>query len=138
MAECLVNNNWVNDIRGALPLVGIMLYLLLWDALDVVALSQEPDHISGIWKLMVPSPLSPATELSSWVQFLLSHGGGFGSLGPPRNARSFCGWRSETSAGLQTAWLCDQEEETAQHILTTCVFVRDFWHQWLAPLGLGG
>ena len=29
MAECLVNNNWVNDIRGALPLVGIMLYLLL-------------------------------------------------------------------------------------------------------------
>ena len=138
MAECLVNNNWVNDIRGALPLVGIMLYLLLWDALDVVALSQEPDHISGIWKLMVPSPLSPATELSSWVQFLLSHGGGFGSLGPPRNAMSFCGWRSETSAGLQTAWLCDQEEETTQHILTTCVFARDFWHQWLAPLGLGG
>ena len=25
--------------------------------------------------------------------------------------------------------LCDQEEETVQHILTTCVFARQFWHR---------
>ena len=32
--------------------------------------------------------------------------------------------------------LCDQEEEDIQHLLTTCVFSRDFWFRVLAPLGL--
>jgi len=32
--------------------------------------------------------------------------------------------------------LCDQEEETIQHILTTCVFARQFWHSVLSPLNL--
>ncbi|GJM96245.1 hypothetical protein PR202_ga13064 [Eleusine coracana subsp. coracana] len=33
--------------------------------------------------------------------------------------------------------LCDQEEETVQHILTSCVFARQFWNQILTPLGFG-
>ena len=32
--------------------------------------------------------------------------------------------------------LCDQEEETVQHILTTCVFARQFWFAVLQPLNL--
>jgi hypothetical protein len=33
--------------------------------------------------------------------------------------------------------LCDQEEETIQHLLTSCVFARQFWYIILSPLGLG-
>ncbi|GJN20580.1 hypothetical protein PR202_gb07972 [Eleusine coracana subsp. coracana] len=32
--------------------------------------------------------------------------------------------------------LCNQENEDIQHLLTKCVFARQFWHQDLAPLGL--
>jgi hypothetical protein len=32
--------------------------------------------------------------------------------------------------------LCDQEEETAQHILVGCVFAREFWFKVLSPLGV--
>ena len=32
--------------------------------------------------------------------------------------------------------LYDQEEETIQHILTTCVFAIQFWHSLLSPLNL--
>ena len=32
--------------------------------------------------------------------------------------------------------LCDQEEETIQHILTSCVFARQFWHTILQQLAL--
>jgi len=32
--------------------------------------------------------------------------------------------------------LCDQEDETVQHILTTCVFTRQFWFAVLQPLNL--
>ena len=32
--------------------------------------------------------------------------------------------------------LCDQEGETTQHLQTTCVFSRQFWHDIFAPIGL--
>ena len=32
--------------------------------------------------------------------------------------------------------LCDQEDETAQHILTSCVFAWQFWFSILQPLNL--
>jgi hypothetical protein len=33
--------------------------------------------------------------------------------------------------------LCDQEQETVQHLLCTCSFARQFWHAILFPLSLG-
>ena len=32
--------------------------------------------------------------------------------------------------------LCDQADETIQHLLTSCVFAREFWFWVLSPLGL--
>ena len=34
--------------------------------------------------------------------------------------------------------LCDQKEETVQHLLTGCLFTREVWFSILSPLGLGG
>ena len=31
--------------------------------------------------------------------------------------------------------LCDQAEETIQHLLTSCVFAREFWFRILSPVG---
>lgn len=33
--------------------------------------------------------------------------------------------------------MCDQESEIVQHILTSCVFARQFWYNLLEPVGLG-
>jgi hypothetical protein len=33
--------------------------------------------------------------------------------------------------------LCDQTQETIQHLLCMCVFVRQFWHTIFSPLGFG-
>jgi len=32
--------------------------------------------------------------------------------------------------------LCDQEDENIQHILTSCVFARQFWFNIMQPLNL--
>ena len=32
--------------------------------------------------------------------------------------------------------LCDQEEETVQHILVSCCFSREVWYQTLSKVGL--
>lgn len=34
-----------------------------------------------------------------------------------------------------TCPLCDQEDENIQHILSTCVFAREFWFKIFSPLG---
>ena len=34
--------------------------------------------------------------------------------------------------------LCDQEEETIQHLLTSCVVARQVWFNLFAPLNLSG
>jgi hypothetical protein len=54
-------------------------------------------------------------------------------------ARNRC-WTADRLAnqGLQHpehCIFCDQEEEIVQHILTSCVFSREFWFQVLALLG---
>jgi hypothetical protein len=33
--------------------------------------------------------------------------------------------------------LCDQEQETIQHLLNTCIFSSQFWHSILSSFGLG-
>jgi hypothetical protein len=45
---------------------------------------------------------------------------------------------SETSpwAGDATCRLCDQEEETADHLLCTCSFTQQVWHNLLSVLGV--
>jgi len=69
-----------------------------------------------------------------------------GRLGRPGNAKHLCGWLFRT-VGLQIVYqkrglphpercpLCDQEENI-QHILTSCVFARQFWFAILQPLNL--
>jgi len=43
VAEALVDNTWVSDIRGALNWHGLMEYLELWDAISDVHLSSSSD-----------------------------------------------------------------------------------------------
>jgi hypothetical protein len=44
VAQALADFQWVNDIRAPLSLLGLQQYLLLWDSLGEVHLSQEPDQ----------------------------------------------------------------------------------------------
>jgi hypothetical protein len=36
---------------------------------------------------------------------------------------------------LEYCVLCDQEEKTGQHIISSCVFARQFWHSILSLIG---
>ena len=86
--------------------------------------------------------------LSSLVQPLSSLGNGFGNPGHRGNAKPSFGWPSTTIAGQLTDYkredfhiqsigpLCDQDDEPVQHLLTSCVFARQFWFSILQPLNL--
>jgi hypothetical protein len=82
------------------------------------------------------------------VQSLLSRLQEFGKVAPPPRCKFFI-WL----ASLNRCWtadrlsrrglehpvrcpLCDQQEETIQHILVACVFAGDTWWQTLYKVGL--
>jgi hypothetical protein len=91
-------------------------------------------NLVTMFYFLVPSPLS--------------HGSGYGNFGPPKMQnlpmlaiRNRC-WTADRlrKRGMPhqvVCPLCDQEQETVQHLLTTCVFARQFWHGILAPFNLG-
>jgi hypothetical protein len=75
---------------------------------------------------------------SAKVPLNLIHGGEYGNHGIPINADSSFGWQLMIGAGRRTSWLektcctqfcpfCDQEKETINHLLSSCVFACEFW-----------
>jgi hypothetical protein len=76
--------------------------------------------------------------LTLLVPSSLRHVNEFGNLGLHSAADSLYGWQSRIDVGHPIDWLnegcripmctlCDQEEETIQHILVSCVFTRQVW-----------
>ena len=72
---------------------------------------------------------------------------GFGNLGHP-SVVSLCGWMHIIGAGRRIGWqggglphpkqclLCDQEEETINHLLVPCVFTRQVWFSLFQHFGI--
>ncbi|WVZ83279.1 hypothetical protein U9M48_030445, partial [Paspalum notatum var. saurae] len=120
----------------------------LWDVLENIILSQDPDM--HVWRLDASGSFSSkscykafflgAITFEPWKRL-------WKSWAPPKckvflwlALRNKC-WTTDCLAmrGLphpSQCVLCDQEEETVQHILTSCVFARQFWHHLLAALGM--
>jgi hypothetical protein len=148
VADELIDHSWVSDIRGALNWHGLMEYLELWDAiLDFQPNNTEDQHH---WKFESSGTFSTrsayraffvgAIHFEPWKQLWKGWA--------PNKCKIFI-WlaihnRCWTADRLQKRRLphpaycplCDQEDEIAQHILTFCVFARQFWFSILQPLNL--
>jgi len=140
VAQALHNRGWVRDIRGALTVQVLMEYLQVWDPLEGVILQQGvPDQFW--WKLSQSGSYSSKTAYAACF---------VGSIRFPPWRRIWKSWaplRCKFFLWLaikQRIWtadrlakrglphhaacpLCDQEQETAQHLLLTCVFTRQCW-----------
>ncbi|GJN13726.1 hypothetical protein PR202_gb00464 [Eleusine coracana subsp. coracana] len=148
VAEALEDDQWILDIQGGLSWIGIKELSRLCDCLENFALTDQEDryvrnldasgHYSSrsaykayfngsvvfepwkrLWKTWTPAKC----KLFLWLAI-----------------RNKC-WTADRLAnrGLdhpEKCPLCDQEEETIQHLLTTCVVAREVWYKLLQPLGL--
>jgi hypothetical protein len=146
VVEALNNHRWTRDIQGGLSMIGLYEFFHLWDALRDILLTDEDDK--HIWRFESSGQF---TSRSVYLAFF------HGSVGfepwhrlwkswAPSKCKVFlwlaiqnkC-WTADrlASRGLphpSSCALCDQEDEDVQHILTTCVFARQFWFKILAPL----
>jgi hypothetical protein len=138
--EALANNQWVNDIRGNISQQAFVEFFLLWDMLQGFEQSPEVSD-QHIWS---PSASGVFTSQSSNDRFFL----GAVRFEPVNRiwktwaspkckfflwlaTHNRC-WTTDHLARrglehLEKCLLCDQEEETVQHILVACVFSRQVW-----------
>jgi hypothetical protein len=147
--QALEGMSWVRDIKPTLSLVGIQQYLTLWDTLGEIVLTLQEDH--HVWRFESSGLFSSRScykvlflgsiTFEPWKRL-------WKSWAPPK-CKTFL-WlamqnKCWTADKLQKRGLpyleacpfCEQEQETVQHLLTGCVFARQFWHSILSPFGMG-
>lgn len=103
---------------------------------------------NGSSRVQDNSPLDQHMRHFSMEQFILNQVNLSGVLWVPRKCKFFlwlvahnrC-WTADRLARLglphpEHCSFCDQEDETIQYILCTCVFSQQFWHQLLRRFGL--
>jgi hypothetical protein len=149
--DALTDRIWVSDIQGALSVGVISEFLQLWDILLNFQL-QEGVNDNHFWRLAASRKYS-AKE--AYECFFL------GSIdfepfqriwktwAPPKcrfflllAAHNKC-WTADRLArhGMthpDKCPLCDQEEETIDHLLISCAFSRQFWFSFLGRVNLQG
>lgn len=149
--EALTNYFWIHDIQGAITVGVLAKYLDLWDLLSEIVLQSGIQDIHR-WRFSSSGQYSAksayeiffqgSVQFQSWERIWKSWA--------PGKCRFFL-WlvvhkRCWTADRLARRNLphpthcphCDQDAETIDHLLTTCVFARQFWFSLLRRFGLHG
>jgi hypothetical protein len=147
--EALLDNKWVQDIQGHHTVAVLAEFLEVWDLVQEVILLPEVEDVHK-WKFESSGQFSSKSAYEALFQ-------GAVQLEPsaliwknwgPRKCKFFlwlvahnwC-WAADRLAGRglphpEHCPFCDQEDETIQHILCSCVFSWQFWPQLLHRFGL--
>jgi hypothetical protein len=147
--DALSNHSWISDIQGGLSVGVINEYLLLWDLLDLVQLRPHVDD-KHFFRLAANGKYSSKEAYRGFfigsIEFEPFHII-WKTWAPPKS--KFFMWlvahkRVWTADRLQRRGmdhpercpLCDQDQETLNHMLLGCVFAREFWFKLLLLVNL--
>lgn len=149
MHEALQGGAWLRDIVGGLSTLATWQFLLLWDIINDMHLT--PDQLNA--RLWTPCPSGTYSSRSAYQRYLA---GGIDFEPQNRLWRSWAPLRFKIFLWLaywKRCWtadrlarrglphpdkclLCDQQEETIDHLLISCVFVREVWYKVLSGVNL--
>jgi hypothetical protein len=147
--EALTEDKWIDDIPVDLPVQALMEYLDLWDNLSNVQL-HEGVQDKHTWRLSASEEYTAKSAYDVFFQgaiYFKPYERIWKSWAPPKCrffmwlvAHNRC-WTADRLArrGLPhpaKCLLCDQEQESIQHLLIGCVFARQFWFYLLQRVGL--
>jgi hypothetical protein len=145
-AQALDNRLWVRDISGDAAVPTSLGY---YGRGSVLVLTQDDDQ--SVWRHEASGRFSSKScyEVMFTGSILFEPWKRLWKSWAPPKCKTFlwlamrnkC-WTTDTWAkrGLphpEACPLCDQEKEIVQHLLTTCVFARQFWHSLLSLFRLG-
>ena len=138
--QAIVNRGWIEDIKGALTVQVLSDYLHIWDLVEGTVLQPRTQY-RHVWKLSSTGCYSSKSAYNAMFvgSIKFSPSKRIWKTWAPANCKFFiwlavnnrC-WTSDRLAkrGMphQPACpLCDQAPETINHLLASCVFVREVW-----------
>jgi len=146
VVEALVQRRWIQDVQGGLSILARRDYVLLWHTLRDVQLTTETDRFSWRW--------TSTGDYTAASAYWIMHEGNTRTPGAqwvwknwaPQRVKFFTWlalkcrlWTADRRRrhGLDAhdeCWLCDQEPETADHLLINCSFAKDIWWNSLSWL----
>jgi len=147
--DALTDQRWVSDIRGALSLAVLREYLGLWDLLSNIMLHPDIED-TYVWQFSPTGKYSAksayeflfigATSFRPWERIWKSWAPNKCKFSMWLAAHNRC-WIADHLTRrnlpyLEHCPLCDQTEETIDHLLVSCVFTRQAWFRILHKLGL--
>jgi hypothetical protein len=147
--DAMQQGRWIQDIHGEATWAAMAEFLVLWDTVsDISPLQGISDKHMWRWS----SSGSTQRNLHTTLRIGSIHFGPWKSIWKtwaPGKCRFFlwlaahdrC-WTADRLARRNLPHpefcpLCDQEMETINHLLVSCVFVRQFWLLLLRRVGLG-
>ena len=149
VAQALHNRSWVQDIRGARTVEVLLDYLHIWDMVDGIILHPEIlDRYN--WKLTQDGSYSSKSAYTAFFLGSIKFGSWrrIWKTWAPLRCKFFIWlvfhnrvWTADRLAKRNLAHpescpLCDQEDETINHLLVGCVFARQVWSLVLHQFGL--
>ena len=147
--QALRENKWIEDIQGEIPAQALLEYLALWDTVEGIVL-QEGIPDKHIWRFSASGEYTAKSAYDILFEGAISFAPYeriWNSWAPPKCrfflwlvAHNRC-WTADRLArrGLphpEQCPLCDQVDESIQHLLIGCVFARQFWFVILHSFGL--
>lgn len=148
--EALQDMRWIGDIHGIATVALLIEFLSLWEVVSDTTLQQGVQD-KHVW---CPSNTGQYSAKSAYDALLqgstqFAHGREYGNIGHKANAGSSFGWSLTIIVDRELWWegnlphpghclFCDQEQETIIHLLSSFVFIQQFWLLFLQQVGLGG
>jgi hypothetical protein len=149
MSDAMNNRRWVSDLKGALVVNVLTEYLQLWELRENMELHLDVAD-THIWQFSTTDQYSTksayealfigSVQFCPWEQIWKSWAPGKCKFFMWTAAHKKC-WTADHLArkGLPhpvVCPICDQSEETIDHLLVSCIFSRQVWFTLLQDFGL--
>jgi len=147
--EALTNDKWLEDIQGHYSVAVLSEYLDIWALVQEVVLQSDVEDTHK-WRFEASGQFSTKSAYEAFFNgsvFFQPCKLIWGSWAPRKCkfflwlvAHNRC-WTADRLArrGLPHPEHCpfsEQEDETINHLLSACVFARQFWNEWFSVFGL--
>lgn len=145
MSQALLNRGWIVDIKGALTVQVLSVYLLLWDLVHNWHLQQEAadQHLNNgsystksAYNAFFVGTIHFAPWKRVWRSWATPKCNFFMRLVLKNRVWTVDRLAKRGLPHLAACPLCDQEAELIQHLLVSCVFGKQVWFLILHGLGL--
>jgi len=141
----LSNNMLLGDIQDHYSVEVLSEYLDVWDLIQEVVLQPNVEDVHK-WRFEVSGQFSTRSAYKAFFNGSIYFAAGkqIWDTWAPRKCKFFLWLVTHNRCWIAdrvSRWglshpehcpLCEQEEETISHLLSACVFARQFWHRFLS------